>query len=170
MPIGRCWEPHAVSLKGTSKDCQCPWGSLRKPLSSPVLSRHALCSNHSQEHPSTTSLPVSDSAVQTHSGVITNNSLSYSHLGCTSVCSTAYLPARESQRKLFQPLLYLVLPKADFLVRMCDTALLGLGSHCQCCAHPHAQLLSWQCQDSPGGSLPNTTWPRPQITASKKQK
>lgn len=27
------------------------------------------------------------------------------HLGCTSVCSTAWLPAKEVQRKLFEPLL-----------------------------------------------------------------
>lgn len=51
---------------------------------------------------------------------------------------------------------------------------MGLGSPSQCCAHPYAQLLSWQCQNSPWGSLPNTTWPGPltcsQITASKKQK
>lgn len=66
--IGRCWEPHAVSLKGRSKDCQCPWGSLRKPATSPVPNRQALCSNHSQEHPSTMPLPASVSAVQTQWG------------------------------------------------------------------------------------------------------
>lgn len=40
-------DPHDVSLKARCKDCQCPWGSLRKSATSPAPSRPAPCSNHS---------------------------------------------------------------------------------------------------------------------------
>jgi len=82
--------PHAVSLKGRCKDCQCPWGSLRKSVPSPAPSRPALRSNYSYKHLSPVVLPALLHVVQTHSGVITpDSSLSYLHLGHPSICSIA---------------------------------------------------------------------------------
>lgn len=172
MPIGRCWgttccfsqrqvqrlpvplgESEETCIFTCAKQTCSATTTLRSiPAPCPCLHQSVLC-----KHTVGLALPTAKI---------------YSHLGCTSVCSTAHLPARHVQRKLLHccsccfPSL---LPGKD--VRQ---SFMGVGSGTRCCAHPRAQLLSWQCQDSPWGSLPNTTRPRAlthsQITASKKQK
>lgn len=150
-PLAGAAEPHAVSFKGRSKDCQCPWGNLRKPASSPVPSSHALLqplSGASQHR-----VPACISQCCANSGVITpNSSLSYSHLGCTSVCSTAYLPARDVQRKLFH-FCRCCFP-SSLPGKNVQHSFMGVGSGTQCCAHPHLSSSHGSARTASGAACP----------------